>query len=190
MQITKDLLILSSNSLHESMHDSSMLREDIHANINQGDRVLILALSGIGDALMFTPALRLLRETYPDIQIDVLTMFKGIQDIFTNNPDISNVLYWNFLKESPFTSLKFLFSIRGTYSHTITAFPANRFHYAIVSRLIGSKHRIGHRYLHDSLTQLNALNNILLDERNELHNCEENIRIVSALGASIPESLP
>ena len=190
MHITNDLLILSSNALHESMHDSSMLKENIHANINPGDRVLILALSGIGDALMFTPALRILRESYPNAQIDVLTMFKGIVDIFSTNPDISNVLFWNFLKESPLKTLKFLFSLRGIYSHTITAFPANRFHYAIVARLIGSKHRIGHRYIHDSLSQLNALNNVLLDEKNELHNCEENIRIVSALGARIPKSLP
>lgn len=190
MHTKNDLLILSSNALHESMHDSSILKEAIQAHINPGNRILILALSGIGDALMFTPALRILRTSFPDTQIDVLTMFKGIVDIFTTNPDISNVLYWNFLKESPLKTLKFLFSLRGTYSHTITAFPANRFHYAIVARLIGSKHRIGHRYLHDSLTQLNALNNILLDERNELHNCEENIRIVSALGAKIPASLP
>jgi heptosyltransferase-2 len=172
------------------MHDASILKEKIQAQIQPGDRILILALSGIGDALMFTPALRLLRDTFPHTQIDVLTMFKGIEDIFSANPDISNVLYWNFLKESPFNSLRFLFSLRGKYSHTITAFPANRFHYAIVSRLIGSKKRIGHHYIHDSVTQLNALNNILLDERNELHNCEENIRIASTLGARIPETLP
>ena len=190
MQKITDLTILSSTSLHVSHDNPSLLLEEIKAEVKKGDRILILALSGIGDALMFTPALRLLRDTYPDTQIDVLTMFKGIEDIFSANPDISNVLYWNFLKESPIKSLKFIFSIRGTYSHTITAFPANRFHYAIVARLIGSKKRIGHRYIHDSVTQLNALNNILLDERNELHNCEENIRIASTLGAKIPETLP
>jgi len=190
MQKITDLTILSSTSLHVSHDNPSLLLEEIKAEVKKGDRILILALSGIGDALMFTPALRLLRDTYPDTQIDVLTMFKGIEDIFSANPDISNVLYWNFLKESPIKSLKFIFSIRGTYSHTITSFPANRFHYAIVARLIGSKKRIGHRYIHDSVTQLNALNNILLDERNELHNCEENIRIASTLGAKIPETLP
>jgi heptosyltransferase-2 len=190
MQKITDLTILSSTSLHVSHDNPSLLLEEIKAEVKKGDRILILALSGIGDALMFTPALRLLRDTYPDTQIDVLTMFKGIEDIFSANPDISNVLYWNFLKESPIKSLKFIFSIRGTYSHTITAFPANRFHYAIVARLIGSMQRIGHRYIHDSVTQLNALNNILLDERNELHNCEENIRIASTLGAKIPETLP
>jgi len=190
MHSMNDLTILSSTSLHVSSHDTSCLKEQIRSHITQDDRILILALSGIGDALMFTPALRILRQTFPHIRIDVLTMFKGIEDIFTTNPDLSSVLYWNFLKESPLKSLKFLFSLRGHYTHTITAFPANRFHYAIVARIIGSKQRIGHRYLHDSITQLNVLNNILLDERNELHNCEENIRIASTLGARIPETLP
>lgn len=190
MQKITDLTILSSPSLHVSNDNPSSLQEDIKAEVKKGDRILILALSGIGDALMFTPALRLLRDSYPDTHIDVLTMFKGIEDIFSSNTDISNVLYWNFLKESPFNSLRFLFSLRGKFSHTITAFPANRFHYAIVARLIGSKQRIGHRYIHDSFTQLNALNNILLDERDDLHNCEENIRIASTLGARIPDTLP
>jgi len=190
MQTINDLTILSSTSLHVSMNDVSPLKEHIQAQIKPGNRILILALSGIGDALMCTPALRILKESFPDNHFDVLTMFKGIADIFSTNPDFSTVLFWNFLKESPFNTLKFLFSLRGTYSHTITGFPANRFHYAIVARLIGSPYRIGHRYLHDSVSQLNALNNILLHEKNELHNCEENIRIASLLGAELPKTLP
>jgi heptosyltransferase-2 len=190
MQTITDFTILSSNSLHVSINDASLLKENIRAQIKPGNRILILALSGIGDALMFSPALTILKKSFPNNDIDILTMFKGIADIFSTNPNISKVHFWNFLKESPIRSLRFLFSLRGVYSHTITAFPANRFHYAIVARLIGSKHRIGHRYLHNSISQLNALNNILLNERNELHNCEENIRIASTLGASIPEILP
>jgi heptosyltransferase-2 len=190
MQTINDLTILSSTSLHVSKNDASVLQENIQAQIKPGDRILILALSGIGDALMCTPALRILKESFPENHFDVLTMFKGIADIFSTNPDISKVLFWNFLKESPFKTLNFLFSLRGTYSHTITGFPANRFHYAIVARLISSKYRIGHRYLHNSISQLNALNNILLNEKNELHNCEENIRIATVLGAKLPKTLP
>ncbi|MFM8281239.1 MAG: lipopolysaccharide heptosyltransferase II [Bacteroidota bacterium] len=190
MQTIKDLTILPSSSLHVSLNDMRLVREKRKASIKKGDRILILALSGIGDALMFTPALTILKNSYPDIQIDVLTMFKGIADVFSEIPHVSNVIYHNFLKESPISSLRFLFSLRGTYSHTITAFPANRFHYAIVARLIGSPQRIGHRYIHQSTAQLNALNNILLDEHDALHNCEENIRIASLLGADIPKTLP
>jgi len=47
-------------------------------------KILIIALSGIGDALMFTPALRLLRSQLPDAQIDMLVMIKGAKDIYKN----------------------------------------------------------------------------------------------------------
>ena len=45
-------------------------------------KILVIALSGIGDALMFTPALSALKKKYPDSEIDVLVMFKGVKDIY------------------------------------------------------------------------------------------------------------
>jgi len=61
-------------------------------------KILILALSGIGDALIFTPALKLLRKALPDAQIDALTMIKGAQDIYSRNPHINKVYFFEFLK--------------------------------------------------------------------------------------------
>jgi len=43
-------------------------------------KILVNALSGIGDALMFTPALKLLKEAYPDSEIHALVMFKAVKD--------------------------------------------------------------------------------------------------------------
>lgn len=40
-------------------------------------RILIVTLADLGDALLTTPALRALRETYPDARIDVLTTRAG-----------------------------------------------------------------------------------------------------------------
>ena len=52
-------------------------------------KILILALSGIGDALMFTPALKLLRQSLPTAQIDALVMYKGTKEIYENNPNLN-----------------------------------------------------------------------------------------------------
>jgi len=65
--------------------------------------VLILALSGIGDALMFSPALRLLRQQYPDARINLLAMFAGVKELYESNPDVNEVLYWDFLRRWPFS---------------------------------------------------------------------------------------
>ncbi|MCZ7609549.1 MAG: hypothetical protein M5U17_05230 [Ignavibacterium sp.] len=72
-------------------------------------KILILALSGIGDALMFTPALKLLRQALPSAQIDALVMFKGTKEIYQNNPDLNNAIHFDFLKEGLFKSLRFVF---------------------------------------------------------------------------------
>src|SRR5581483_11736622 len=38
-------------------------------------RILVIKLAGIGDGLLIMPALRALRETYPDANIDLLTRY-------------------------------------------------------------------------------------------------------------------
>ena len=54
-------------------------------------KILVLALSGIGDALMFTPTLDKIKAEYPSSEIDVLVMFKGVAEI-------SNLIYFDFMK--------------------------------------------------------------------------------------------
>jgi heptosyltransferase-2 len=44
-------------------------------------KILIIALSGIGDALMFTPALKLAKES-PNAEIDVLVMSRSSEIYF------------------------------------------------------------------------------------------------------------
>jgi heptosyltransferase-2 len=186
-----DLQIISAPALHRSSVEKGIpgIPEALIKGKPRGP-LLILAMSGIGDALMFSPALRLLRSAWPDLQIDMLTMFKGTADLYKRNPDLSNVLYWNFLKENPFKSLQFVLSLHKKYLYSITAFPANRWPYAVISRLISAKYRLGHTYLHVDKKELNFLNNYRIPEDDSLHNSEENIRLAAYLGAPVPELLP
>ena len=48
-------------------------------------KILILCLPGIGDALMTTPMIRILKKEKPNAQIDVACMFGGVQYVFKNN---------------------------------------------------------------------------------------------------------
>lgn len=144
-------------------------------------KILILALSGIGDALMFTPALKLLRQSVPDAQIDVLVMFKGTKEILENNPHINNVIHFDFLKEGIRKSLLFVFSIRKKYAVSINVYPSNRKEYNIINFLIAAQKRAGVEYLRMHQQNLGWLNNVTVLENDKSHNVKTNIRLVEKL---------
>ena len=144
-------------------------------------KIIIIALSGIGDALMFTPALKLLRAQLPDAQIDVLVMFKGAQDIFINNPNINDVYHFDFLHEGSVKSLNYILSLRGNYDTSINVYPSNRKEYNIISFLIGAKNRAAVKYLRRDFSNLGFLNGIRITENDSVHNVQTNIKLIEKL---------
>jgi heptosyltransferase-2 len=153
-------------------------------------KILIISLSGIGDAVMFSPALRLLRQTYPDATIDLLCMFKGVQEIFQRNTDINTIYFWNFLKEAPLASLRFVLGLRGNYDASISTYPANRWEYNFISFLAGARKRLGHNYNHFNFASLPFLNTHRVQEDDRLHNVEENVKLAELLGVDGSVELP
>lgn len=144
-------------------------------------KILILALSGIGDALMFSPSLKLLRKSIPSAQIDMLVMFKGAKDIYLNNPHLSNLIHFDFLKEGIYKSLRFVLSMRKQYDVTINVYPSNRKEYNIISFLIGAKKRFAVHYIRMNFQNLGWLNNFHVDENDKSHNVETNVKMIETL---------
>ncbi len=142
-------------------------------------KVLIFALSGIGDALMFTPALRLLRNNFPYAEIDVIVMYKGSEEILRSTGLADKVVRFDFLKEGPFRSLSFVLSLgRNRYSHAINVYPSNRKEYNIISFLTGAVRRGAVKYIRRDLTNLGFLNNVTVREDDTRHNVETNLLLV------------
>jgi ADP-heptose:LPS heptosyltransferase len=144
-------------------------------------KILIIALSGIGDALIFTPALKLMRGELPDAQIDMLTMINAVKDIYSGNPNINNVIYFNFLKEGFLKSLNFLFGLHGRYDVTINVYPSNRKEYNIINFLLGASKKVAVNYLRKDFQNLGWLNNVTIKEDDSLHNAQTNIKLVEKL---------
>lgn len=144
-------------------------------------KILILALSGIGDALMFTPALKLLRQSLPTAQIDALVMFNGTKDIYQTNPNLNSIVHYDFLKAGVAASLKFVLGLRKKYDTTINVYPSNRKEYNIISFLIGAKKRVGVEYLRMNTQNFGWLNNLTVLENDETHNVQTNIKLVEKL---------
>jgi heptosyltransferase II len=144
-------------------------------------KTLVIALSGIGDALMFTPALAKLGETSPGAQIDVLVMFKGVKDIYEKLPHVNEVILHDFINSSKISTLFFVLSLRNKYDSTICVYPSNRKEYNLISWLIGAKNRVAVEYIRKDKSNLGFLNNIRIMEDDCKHNVEENFAMVEKL---------
>jgi heptosyltransferase-2 len=144
-------------------------------------KILVIALSGIGDALMFTPALKLIRDYNPEATVDALVMYKGVEDIYERTGLLDNLLYFDFLKESKVAALRFVLALRKKYSHSINVYPSNRKEYNLISFLIGAEKRATVSYLRMDFENLGFLNNVRIVENDSLHNVQENLLLVKKL---------
>ena len=154
-------------------------------------KILVIALSGIGDALMFTPALKLLKKNLPNTEIDALVMYKGAQEIYYSNPNINKIIHFNFVEEGAIKSFKFLHQLRKKYDASINVYPSNRKEYNLISFIFGAKQRVGAVYLRKEKSCFGFLNNVRVLENDKVHNVQTNIKLCEALiGKKLNEEPP
>ena len=55
------------------------------------ERILIRSTNWIGDAIMTTPAIRTIRDNFPQAEITILVK-SWVADVFTASPDIDKVI--------------------------------------------------------------------------------------------------
>jgi len=153
-------------------------------------KILVLALSGIGDAVMFTPALAKLKKHFNDAQIDALVMFKGTRDIYSRLPYISNIHYYDFVNSNPFAALSYILKHRKQYDISINVYPSNRREYNLINFFVGAPKRAAIKYLHKDFINLGFLNNVTISENDTLHNVEENVRLIEKLTGEEIKDIP
>lgn len=146
------------------------------------EKILATPLMGMGDTLMTTPALQLIKENIPDCDITFFTFNRATRDILLNNPHIDHLLHYpikaiNFIPATLHVLTHFTFR----YDTCINFYPSNRVQYNVFAFMTGAKNRIGHSYLKMNLSQMNWLKNNTVKEEYELHCVEENIRLLSFL---------
>lgn len=145
-------------------------------------KILINALSGNGDALMFSPSLRLLKEKLPDSDIDMLVMFRSVKEMYENNPFLNKIHFIDFLKQSKFKSFTDVRLLKNNeYDYSINVYPANRLEYNIVNAFLGAKKKIAHHYNHTEFSRAEFLNDILIDEIKDRHNVLQNLDLIKSI---------
>jgi heptosyltransferase-2 len=152
-------------------------------------KILINALSGIGDAIMFSPALSVLKKHHPESRIDMLAMFSQVKQIYSSNKNINNIYFIDFLHQSKFKSLKEVLAIRkNKYDVSINVYPSNRKEYNLLNLMLGAKRRIGTKYLNFSSKNYDFLNHDLKKEIKDRHNVLENFDLIKFISKDANEN--
>ena len=67
-------------------------------NLENAERILVIRFSALGDILLTTPFLRVLKKKYPKLKIDYFVKSNFV-DAINLNPNLSEVFSWNDEKE-------------------------------------------------------------------------------------------
>lgn len=146
------------------------------------EKLLVISLAGIGDTLQATPFLRELRLRYPAARIDVAVLWAGSAQLLHGNPNIDDVHQFNLIEGSRPAGLHFLLGLRRRhYDVSFTLHPQGRREYRIVTRLIGARRRLSHRYENQSWVDRWLVTDSL-DQDYAVSGPENNLRLLSLLG--------
>jgi len=119
-------------------------------------KILILRYRFIGDTVLTIPFIKNIRESFPNAQIDVLVS-PNSGELLENNPDVSNVIYFDNSDFHKYECRDAPWSVSGTIYNSFfscaaglrkekydLAFVLKRsFSSALLAALAGIKHRIG-----------------------------------------------
>ncbi len=146
-------------------------------------KVLISPMYGMGDTLLTTPAIRILKENRPDFHIECFTFQKTSYDLLVGNPFIDNLIFYPLLKKDRIEGLLYIFkNLMKKYDIVINFYPSNRREYNLFSFLTLAKERLGHKYLKSDFSQLNWLKTKTIKEDFYLHCVEQNIKLLKLIG--------
>ena len=145
-------------------------------------RILVLALSGIGDTLIATPFIHELRASFPDAQIEALVLWPGAKSLLEDNPHLDTVHQHNFIKASKLASLRFVGRLRRRgYDLSVNTHTQGRRGYRVIARLIGARVRLSHEYENQSWPDRWLVTHSLPQDYT-VHSAVNNQRLLSLIG--------
>ncbi|MFW5746871.1 MAG: glycosyltransferase family 9 protein, partial [Nanoarchaeota archaeon] len=134
-------------------------------------KILLIALSGIGNTILATPFIQSLRNLYPDSTIDLLTHKKSFAECLNGSKIINSFFDLEHRKAITIIGLH-----KKHYDISFCLFPSNKWQFALLSFLIGAKQRCSHRYFCGN--HLSFLLTNLVEADPELHDVEQNMRLL------------
>ncbi len=155
-----------------------------------GPRICVICLSGMGNFLMFTPALDRLRKRWPDAKIDVVVRWNFVKTLLDVDKRIDNVLVFDEKKfSSAVKKLGFMNSLRKReYDISVCAYPSNRWQYNVLSWWTRARKRYSHVYPASKEQTLTFLLTDSVKALPKTHDVEQNMNLLDKItGLKRPE---
>jgi ADP-heptose:LPS heptosyltransferase len=147
-------------------------------------KILLIAMSGIGDTLIATPLLHELRANFATAQIDVLVMHSPAKELLEGNPNVNCVHQKSVFKDGTLKMLPFLWNLRGEhYDVSLNAHTQGRLAYRGIAALIGARRRVGHVYDNTGWLDRACFMHAMIPEDYTVHSIENNNRLLPLIGA-------
>jgi len=152
--------------------ETEQLQPGLSVKVHQVNSILIIHSCGIGDLLMFTPALRILHDAYPEASIDFLIGEDALIDIVDRFSFVSDIFQyesgWNYYLLKSMRKKHYDLSILTADKNPVKA--------SVLMRVIGAQRRAGNylRYKQPLLTDQTEIDV-------NIHRVEQNLKLVSAI---------
>ena len=145
-------------------------------------KILLISLSGIGNTIIFTPTMKLIKEHLPDSEVTVLILNKTFEDLIDTSPYVDKIVSFDDAK-SAIARVRLVLSLRREkYDVSLIAFPSNRIQYNVLSYLIGANRRITHSYPVGFIRTLAFLQNERVPAIYGIHDVQQNINLLKQMG--------
>ena len=153
-------------------------------------RILVLALSGIGDTLVATPFIHELRANFPEARLEALVLWPGARSLLDRNPHLDAVHQHDFIKASKLASLRFVLGLRRRrFDLSVNTHTQGRRSYRVIARLIGARERLSHQYENEGWPDRHLVTRSLPQDYT-VHSAVNNNRLLGLIGKAPSLSRP
>jgi heptosyltransferase-2 len=155
-------------------------------NSQSPKRILVLALSGIGNLLMQMPTLETLKRKRPDSHITVWVAPRGTKGLAASLPYVDDV-FEAPIRNSLFGHMRLISFLRKKHFDTAIIFsPGQLVKSAAYTYLAGIPTRIGNAYPLGNNPSSSWLLTDAINEGQSLHDIEQNLRLLEPLAIELP----
>jgi heptosyltransferase-2 len=184
-QMLKDVLRGSAESLLR-VHLSTINGRDLAPD--EIERILVFAYSGLGNFILYTPALKLLRATFPNARIDLQVGNNTGNDEVLEGAKLFDNIYNIPYSVGATAWIKRMIEIRNTgYDITVNEFHSHSWPLALMVAFSDAPFRAGHVTSpgwSERFSRYSFLFNIPVLMREDEHEIERYLDLVAALGAT------